>query len=979
MPRDMTYDLFVSYARRDDVQQRITQLVSRVRADYRAFAGGKDLQVFFDTQEIQGMDDWRHRILGAVKQSRLLLACCSPAYLGSEYCAWECNEYVKHEAARALLGEGIAPIYFVDVPNWDGKDFDAGAAAWVVELRRRQFFDLRPWFDEGARALRRAVVKARMNELNRQLRGRLERIRSVFDATGNVDRHNENFVGRTEELRRLRELAGLGKVGVLTAVHGLGGVGKTALAIEYAHAFAHEYAGGRWQVRCEGRDDLRAALVSLAGARDLNFEFTAKEQKDPGAAFERVLGELKKRADASQPGRVLLILDNVDRAKLLEPAQVKHLPQADWLHLIATTRLGQKDLFGKQKDRAFLSVDELPDEVALALIERYQPEGKFRNADERAAATEIVRGLGRFTLSVETTAVFLGQSWRDVTCRAFLARLTKEGLTGSEGAARETSEGVRHGEKSLVATLRPTLEALSDPERLVLDVAALLPADHVALPWLRALAAERFPEFGRDAEPGYHDPWQSLIDRLLSLRLLQLTGVADPDQRPLVARMHRLVQEVVTRRDAFPADDLRRRITAHAEARGEVLQDNWLDWNNRWEMQPLTALSAQLLARGAAEGARLASRVAVGLLALARYAEAEPLFRQALALDEANHGPRHSHVAEDLGRLAALLLATNRLQEAEPLFQRVLKIDQAAYGPKDSRVATDLNSLAILLQQINRPKEAERLYRRALKIDEANHGPAHPKLAEALNNLAQLLQNTNRLKGAGALMRRVLAIHEASLGPEHPAITVGLCNLGRLLYFTDQFEEAEKLLRRALKIDETSLGPEHATVATDLQYLADLLHSTHRLEEAEPLLRRALQIGEATYGPDHPVVAGSLNSLGRILCSLRRLEEAEPLLRRALAIDEASRGPEHPNVARDVESLMELLLASNRFREAEPLMRRLVEDRLRFTVNTGQPHPGLEASRNNYIGLLRHMGRSQKQAMAKLRAVVRPFGVQPGG
>ena len=266
------------------------------------------------------MDDWRHRILGGIRDARLLLVCLSPSYLESEYWAWEFNEYLKHEAAHALLGEGVAPIYFVEVPGWYDKDYNRRAEEWVVELRRRQHIDLCPWFNQGAEALKDAAVQTRMDELNRQIRNRLGRITKVLHAKGNVDRHNEHFKGRTAELRRLREQVGLGKFGVLTAVHGLGGMGKTALAVEYAYAFAHEYAGGRWQVRCEGREDLRAAMVSLAGARDLEIEFTNDEKKDLDLSFERVLRKLKQRADAASPARVLLILDNVDRPNLLEPA-----------------------------------------------------------------------------------------------------------------------------------------------------------------------------------------------------------------------------------------------------------------------------------------------------------------------------------------------------------------------------------------------------------------------------------------------------------------------------------------------------------------------------------------------------------------------------------------------------------------------------------------------------------------------------------
>jgi hypothetical protein len=49
------------------------------------------------------MDDWRHRILAAIHSTRLLLVCLSPNYLQSEYCAWEVNEYLKHEATRSML------------------------------------------------------------------------------------------------------------------------------------------------------------------------------------------------------------------------------------------------------------------------------------------------------------------------------------------------------------------------------------------------------------------------------------------------------------------------------------------------------------------------------------------------------------------------------------------------------------------------------------------------------------------------------------------------------------------------------------------------------------------------------------------------------------------------------------------------------------------------------------------------------------
>ena len=85
----------------------------------------------------------------------------------------------------------------------------------------------------------------------------------------------------------------------------------------------------------------------------------------------------------------------------------------------------------------------------------------------------------------------------------------------------------------------------------------------------------------------------------------------------------------------------------------------------------------------------------------------------------------------DLNNLAALLQATNRLAEAEPLMRRALAIDEESFGPGHPKVARDLNNLAQLLQATNRLAEAEPLMRRALAIDEESFGPDHPDVATA--------------------------------------------------------------------------------------------------------------------------------------------------------------------------------------------------------------------------------------------------------
>ena len=105
----MPSDLFISYSRRDNAQGRITQLVERIQQDFAAFAG-RELGLFFDQHEINGMEDWRQRILQGLRESRLMLACLSPAYLESGYCEGEFIEYVKYEIGHLHGFNGVAPI-----------------------------------------------------------------------------------------------------------------------------------------------------------------------------------------------------------------------------------------------------------------------------------------------------------------------------------------------------------------------------------------------------------------------------------------------------------------------------------------------------------------------------------------------------------------------------------------------------------------------------------------------------------------------------------------------------------------------------------------------------------------------------------------------------------------------------------------------------------------------------------------------------
>jgi tetratricopeptide (TPR) repeat protein len=663
----------------------------------------------------------------------------------------------------------------------------------------------------------------------------------------------------------------------------------------------------------------------------LDFGFTDEEKRDLDLGFERVVGELRQRAESAKPCRTLLVLDNVNRVKLLEPEQVRRLARGDWLHIIATTPLDEHDVFGGRQDLAFLTLEGLPEEEALALIEHYQPGEAFLDGAIRRAAQDIVRLLRGFTLAVERAAVFIGQLAQDLNCTALRDQLTGEGLTDCKTATPEAMGGSHCGEQCLSAISRRTLERLGEVDRSTLIFAALLPADHVTLPWVHALVAREFPELGKETPSGFADPWQEMLERLCGLRLLHVTA------RPCEARMHPLVQELIKLNAG--ADTVRARERAlllYVKGRAEFLWEGWVRPEHRWELVPLIASARHWMERGAKEGAYLANQAFGALRNLGNFAEAEPLMRHALIVDERSCGLNHPNVATCLNDLAALLHETNRPKEAESLYRRALAIDEQSFGQDDPRVATCLNNLAQLLQATNPLEEAEPLYRRALSIDERGFGPSHPKVATHLNNLAQLLRVTNRL------------------------------------------EEAEPLYRRALAIDEEGLGPNHPRVASHLSNLAQLLQATNRPDEAKPLYRRALSIDEQSFGPNHPRVATHLNNLALLLKTSGQPTQAEPLYRRALSIDGQNFGWDHPSVGTDLNNLATLLETTNRLDEAESLMRLMLGIFLRSSASQGHEHPFLQVAIRNYTALLAEMGRSPLQIIARLEELARPFGISFG-
>lgn len=629
------------------------------------------------------------------------------------------------------------------------------------------------------------------------------------------------FKGRGDVIQRLHTaLTRTGDTGgplSSAGLYGLGGIGKTRVAVEYAWRHWDDY-NALLLALADTPETLRRNLAMIANALVPTLDTTDDEVR-----FQATIDWLK-----TNPGW-LLILDNVGTPSAMDEAE-RLMSALNGGHVIITSRLSNFSAHTEPIETDVLPVDD----AAAFLLERTTSRRRAAEDDD-AKAHELAVELGQLPLALEQAGAYISK--HRLTLHDYLEQWRssrREVLTWSDPSLTTYPDAI-------AITWQTSVTQLSDLGRRLLE----------RLAWL---SPERVPEALLDVPIPAHETedLRNACDDLSSYSMV----LREVDAPFFV--VHRLVQDV-TRRSL--ANGVRHsRLEEALNWIDAAFAGNPVDVRDWHKLDPLAPHARAVTAYADAAGisdptSRLMNQLGLLLDAKALHADAEPLIRRALAIDESSHGPDHPNVAMGLNSLGSLLRATNRLTEAEPLILRALAIDEKHFGPDHPNVASTLNNLALLLQDTNRVEKAESLIRRALAIDEKSFGPDHPEVARSLNNLAILLRATNQLDEAELLIRRALEIDEKRFGSDHPNVARDLNNLAILLQSTDRLSEAEPLVRRALEIDEKQYSPDHPRVATRLNNLASLLLATGRISDAEVLARRALRIlarfAKAT-GHDHP-------------------------------------------------------------------------------------------------------------------------------
>jgi tetratricopeptide (TPR) repeat protein len=646
-----------------------------------------------------------------------------------------------------------------------------------------------------------------------------------------VPTRNPHFAGRSDQLavlhRHLTE-RGTGAVVQASAVHGLGGVGKTQLALEYAHRFAADYELV-WWIPAEQPTTVPGRLAALA--RRLGLPELPSLEEQVGVLFD----ELGRR------DRWLLIYDNAT-----DPASLAGLqpPGGDgqvlvtsrdptWAGSMTTVRL---DVLARAEAVSFLQ----------------QRLGRDDPVFKRLAAA-----LGDLPLALEQAAAFITET---ATTPSEYVGLLGERAGELFGLGRPANS-----EQTIATTWTLALDELRTQapvaEDLLILCAFLAPDDiprslveehREALPERLAIAA-RNQLILRQAFGALHRYALATITE-------QAVGV------------HRLVQAVVRQR----LDDQTRQAWSASATR--LLCAAFPGWTDKVRAWPVAgrllphalAVTDQPDSHNAEPEttAVLLSRAARYLWGRAEYPSAKRLLERALAICQASLPADDPTTAQCLTTLGLVLREQGDLDAARTLHERVLSIHEARFGPDHPSTAWSLNFVANVLHAQGDLDGARALHERALAIFEARLGADDLATANSLENLAAVLRDQGDLDDARARLERVLAIREAPLGPDDPDTAWSLDNLALVLRAQGDLQGARTLHERAVGIRETRLGPDHPTTATSLSNLAKVLADQGDLAGARTLHERALHIRETLLGAEHPDTQRSRGDLAAVVSAL---------------------------------------------------------------------------------------------------------------
>lgn len=340
------------------------------------------------------------------------------------------------------------------------------------------------------------------------------------------------------------------------------------------------------------------------------------------------------------------------------------------------------------------------------------------------------------------------------------------------------------------------------------------------------------------------------------------------------------------------------------------------------------------------------------------YAEATVLAEKALKIQEAL-GPDRAETADALLNLAGYYHLLRKSADAEPLLKRALSINEKTLGPEHEKCGRALNQLGLVNSSLGKYVTAGDFYKRAIANQEKALGKEHPRLGTTLTNYGQMYLTTGFYAQAEALLLRAVAIFDKAPASSQFNKALALNNLAGLYSRTGKGEKALDTLDKAKPILEKNLPPDHPMLATLLTNRGGLLLMLGEIPAGEKDLIKGQEIRQKTLPAGHPDRGNSLANLGKAALAKNDIQLAETHLKAALDIYEKAYSPDHPVPQLVKNNLALTWLKQGQLAKAEKQLLELVDSQEK---RYGGDFPDLALVRKN-LGHLYYLQGKKTEAL----------------
>lgn len=810
--------VFISYSHKDEDWK--DQLKTHL-----AVLEHQGLLSVWDDRQIAAGDDWYPEIAKAIESAQIAILLISANFLSSKF--------ILGKEVPALLErrekEGLRVIPFIlKHCNWQ-------EIPWLAEIQGRPLYN-KPLssFDENNRDYHLSELAREVNELlssvptNTQHGLPQNATNPSQPLKANYDPRNPAFlvpfrakgkfmVGRDAALEKVRQQLLAGKptsIGQTALFQGIGGLGKTQLAVEYAHHYRDQYPTGIYWITADENIDAQLTKIAV----DANWVSPASEH---AIKLDVARNRLRTYSDC------LIIFDNLESVEAIRD----YLPEASANpHILVTSRREQVEF-------SDVALDLLDNSQSYALL--VQEAGKLPQTEsEESAAKEIVATLGGLPLALELAGAYLAHrhvGWCEY--RDLLLDDLKKALP------KQFASPTRH-EADLFHTLKISEQGIGEEPLLIeiLDLLTWSGSSPMGLPLMAHLLDVKETDLYGALGLGH------------ALRLLQ--KVSDSKHYAI----HRLVQEV--RRQDHPldqhrdwADTVMRRLGGWFEA----IRD---DFNAlplyEMELEHLRAWQVHAESCSPVSSARLLWLQGYPVYHRGRYVNAARIVELALKVYEIHNADNlllKAHLMHDLAYCYSLMGDYLRARE---LGEQALEIRQRLLGDRHPDIADSLDNLGIYHWELGDNYSALKLGNKALEIRQELLGNKHSHIANSLGNLASYHSSLGDNVRALGLNTEALEMRRELLGNKHPNVATALSNLASYYSRLGNYDRALQLGNEALEMLRELLGDKHPAVANSLSNLAGYYSCLGDNARALELGKEALEMRCELLGEKHPDTINSL-------------------------------------------------------------------------------------------------------------------------